>query len=188
MHMYFRRLGTSEHLAVTAEDRTEASDRPRTFLTSTKTFRGLQEVLAAAEKAQINDQGLADLHRFVQSTSKFAEASSNALSISSEELEKLGFPPMKQATRSFLVSIHVDPAGGDRMLVKARLRDVPPGLRTPERERVFSKAELQEALTVIDRSVADLHDARLGPDVPQKARFDAEDVNTLWSWNSLGKF
>jgi hypothetical protein len=182
MHIYFRRIGTAEYLTITAEDRTDSADHPRTYRTTSKTFKGLDALLSASQSAGVNRDGIMDLHTFVNQDSHASEASSGEMALSSEEVERIGFPPMERVRRVYLVSITVNNSDGDQILVKARMQDTPPGIRTPEYERVFNIRDLEATLAVIDRKIADLHDRRLGPDVPKKAKLDEEDLHTLWTW------
>lgn len=182
MHIFFRRIGATEYLNVTAEDRTASVDYPRTYLTTSKTFKGLSALLSAAESATVNEDGQADLHMFVNQAWHASEASSEKIAISSEELERIGFPPMERSSRVFLVTISLDASNPDQICVRARMQDTPPGVATPKRERVFSRRDLEKTLAIIDRKIGDLHDPRLGPHVPKRAKLDAEDLNTLWTW------
>jgi hypothetical protein len=182
MHIYFRRIGTTEYLNITAEDRTDSADHPRTYRTTSKTFNGLDALLSASESAGVNRDGIMDLHTFVNQASHASEASSGEMAISSEELEGMGFPTMERVSRVYLVSITVDNSDRDQILVQARMQNAPPGIRTPEHQRVFNTRDLEASLAVIDRKIADLHDRRLGPDVPKKAKLDEEDLHTLWTW------
>ncbi len=61
------------------------------------------------------------------------------------------------------------------------MQDPPPGSRPEIVEGSFSRAELDGTLALIERTVSDLFDPRLGRDVPKKARFNAEDAHTLFT-------
>jgi hypothetical protein len=180
MHIWFRRLGQTEYIEVVAEDRTQSAENPRTFLVAKKTFRTLDGLLEAAEQAGVSEQGLTDLNVFAQQHLRSIEGSSGDLSISKEELQRIGFPPMERSMRTFLVSIVPEASDAEQITVRASLHNPPPGGRPEPRERSFSRTDLDDTLALIDRKVSDLFDPRLGKDVPKNARFNAEDVHTLF--------
>ncbi len=183
MHICFSRLGQTEYLDVIAEDRTPSDENPRTFLTATKTFKGLEGLLESAERARVNEQGLMDLHAFAQQHLRSNQGSSADLTISQEELQRMGFPPLERAMRTYLVSIVPEASSASRIQISAKMQNPPPGTLPKVAERSFAREELDETLAIIDRKLSDLFDPRLGRDVPNKARFDAEDVHTLFHWH-----
>lgn len=182
MHISFRRLGQTEYLNVIAEDRTRSDENPRTFLTAAKTFKRLEGLLKAAGEAGINEQGLMDLHAFAQQHFRSNEGSSTDLTISQEELLRIGFPPMERAMRTYLVSIVPEASRAGRIQIRAKMQNPPPGTLPKVAERSFTREELDETLAIIGRQLSDLFDPRLGKDVPERARFDAEDAHTLFHW------
>jgi hypothetical protein len=183
MHISFRRLGQTEYLNVTAEDRTPSDENPRTFLTATRTFKRLEGLLEAAEQARVNEQGLIDLNIFAQQHLRSNEGTSDNLSMSQEELQRLGFPPLERAMRTYLVSIVPEESTVDRIQIRAKMQYPPPGTLSRVAERSFTREELDETLALIERKASDLFDPRLGRDVPKKARFNAEDAHTLFHGN-----
>jgi len=167
---------------VVAEDRTRSIENPRTFLTTRKTFKKLDGFLDAAEQAGISDEASTDLHVFVQQYSSSAEGCSEDLCITQEELQRIGFPPLQRASRTYLVSIVPEAATLDSITVRATLQNRPPGTLPKAHERSLSRKKLDEILAMLERRASDLFDRRLGPAVPEKARFDAEDAHTLLTW------
>lgn len=185
MHIWFRRVGQTEYVDVVAEDRTPSEESPRAFLSTKKTFKGVNGLLDAAEKAAVNEQGLLDLHAFAQRNMKTSEGASGNLSLSREELDQMGFPPPESTMREYLVSIVPESSTANQITVQAKLRNQPPGMLQNKLERPFTQAELSEVLKIIDRKLSDLFNPQMGIDVPKKARFDAEDAHTLFTWRNL---
>jgi hypothetical protein len=182
MYISFHRLGQTEYLNVIAEDRTRSDENPRTFLTAAKTFKKFEGLLDAAGDAKINTQGLIELHAFAQEHSGRSEGTSTDLAISQEELHRIGFPPMKRAMRTYLVSIVPEEPSASRIKIRAKMQDPPPGTPPETVENSFTRERLEETLAMIDRTLSDLFDPRLGIDVPKKARFNTEDAHTLFYW------
>jgi len=180
MHIWFRKLGQTEYVDVVAEDRTQSEEHPRTFLVSKKTFKKLDGLLEAAEQAGVSEQGLTDLHVFAQQHFRAFEGCSGDLSVSEEELQSMGFPPMEKSMRTFLLSIVPEASDAEQVTVRATLQNPPPGRPPEPRERSFNRKELDDALALVERKASDLFDPRLGKDVPKNARFNAEDIHTVF--------
>jgi hypothetical protein len=86
--------------------------------------------------------------------------------------------------RTYLVSVVPEASNANHITVRAKMQDPPPGSRPKMHERSFSRAELDDTVALIERTVSDLFNPQLGGDVPKKARFDAEDAHTLFHLHS----